>query len=345
MRARLHVRGGRIGFFREGTHDLCDASRTGQLLPATEQVLDAAAGATRRRRCAQSGKSSSARTCPAPSGRCSSSSRRARARATRSACRGSSMPEGVTGLVITRPEAPQFVAGRGHPHVSDVLELARRRPGSVRAAPPSRRRVLPGQPLPAAAARGDGARRAPAAASCSTSTPAPACSASRSRRSGEDTSSPSKAIARAPRISRRTPRRWRRLCVWCRASVENYLSRSPAAGAATILVDPPRTGMSKEAARMIVAAQRPARRLRLVRRGDAGARRAALRRWRVPSRAPRSVRPVPQHRARGIPRRARPVSTRPCRANGRVSGRAAERLNLRPAVPYASPSDSSPCPS
>src|SRR5262245_11824455 len=24
MRARLHVRGGRVGFYREGTHDICD---------------------------------------------------------------------------------------------------------------------------------------------------------------------------------------------------------------------------------------------------------------------------------------------------------------------------------
>ncbi len=31
MRARLHVRAGRAGFFREGTHDLCDAGCTGQL--------------------------------------------------------------------------------------------------------------------------------------------------------------------------------------------------------------------------------------------------------------------------------------------------------------------------
>ncbi|MEQ1573558.1 MAG: TRAM domain-containing protein [Vicinamibacterales bacterium] len=35
MRARLHVRDGRVGFFREGTHDVCDASATGQLLPAS----------------------------------------------------------------------------------------------------------------------------------------------------------------------------------------------------------------------------------------------------------------------------------------------------------------------
>jgi 23S rRNA (uracil1939-C5)-methyltransferase len=37
MRARLHVRNGRIGFFREGTHSLCDAA-------ATRQLSDAAAG-------------------------------------------------------------------------------------------------------------------------------------------------------------------------------------------------------------------------------------------------------------------------------------------------------------
>jgi 23S rRNA (uracil1939-C5)-methyltransferase len=40
MRAKLHVRGSRFGFFREGTHDLCDARATRQLLPATLDVLD-----------------------------------------------------------------------------------------------------------------------------------------------------------------------------------------------------------------------------------------------------------------------------------------------------------------
>ena len=33
MRARLHLRGGRIGFFLEGTHEVCDAAMTRQLLP------------------------------------------------------------------------------------------------------------------------------------------------------------------------------------------------------------------------------------------------------------------------------------------------------------------------
>ena len=35
MRARLHARDGRLGFFREGTHELCDPVVTRQLLPAT----------------------------------------------------------------------------------------------------------------------------------------------------------------------------------------------------------------------------------------------------------------------------------------------------------------------
>ena len=40
MRARLHVRGSQLGFFREGTHTLCDPRQTRQLLPATCDVLD-----------------------------------------------------------------------------------------------------------------------------------------------------------------------------------------------------------------------------------------------------------------------------------------------------------------
>jgi 23S rRNA (uracil1939-C5)-methyltransferase len=40
MRARLHVRGARLGFFREGTHDVCDARQTRQLLPASIDALD-----------------------------------------------------------------------------------------------------------------------------------------------------------------------------------------------------------------------------------------------------------------------------------------------------------------
>jgi 23S rRNA (uracil1939-C5)-methyltransferase len=39
MRARLHVSLGRLGFYREGSHEICDAAGTHQLLPATLEVL------------------------------------------------------------------------------------------------------------------------------------------------------------------------------------------------------------------------------------------------------------------------------------------------------------------
>ena len=42
MRARLHVREGRIGFFREGTHEICDPRQTRQL---TDNAVDAALAA------------------------------------------------------------------------------------------------------------------------------------------------------------------------------------------------------------------------------------------------------------------------------------------------------------
>lgn len=42
MRARLRVQDGRLGFFREGSHQLCDAALTGQLLPETTEWIAAA---------------------------------------------------------------------------------------------------------------------------------------------------------------------------------------------------------------------------------------------------------------------------------------------------------------
>ena len=44
MRARLHARGERIGFYREGTHQMCDAAPTGQL---RSDALDAASAVVR----------------------------------------------------------------------------------------------------------------------------------------------------------------------------------------------------------------------------------------------------------------------------------------------------------
>jgi 23S rRNA (uracil1939-C5)-methyltransferase len=40
MRARLHVRGGRVGFMREESHEICAVGPTQQLLPATVEWID-----------------------------------------------------------------------------------------------------------------------------------------------------------------------------------------------------------------------------------------------------------------------------------------------------------------
>src|SRR6266540_497753 len=45
MRARLHARHRRLGFFREGTHELCDPAATRQLLPETLETLRRLEGA------------------------------------------------------------------------------------------------------------------------------------------------------------------------------------------------------------------------------------------------------------------------------------------------------------
>ena len=49
MRARFHVRDGRAGFYREGTHDLCDPRQTGQLRPDSMDVVDAVVAAMGQR--------------------------------------------------------------------------------------------------------------------------------------------------------------------------------------------------------------------------------------------------------------------------------------------------------
>lgn len=45
MRARLHLAGGRLGFYRERTRDVCDAARTGQLSAGAIDVIEQASSA------------------------------------------------------------------------------------------------------------------------------------------------------------------------------------------------------------------------------------------------------------------------------------------------------------
>ena len=256
MRARLHVRGGRVGFFREGTHELCNASRTRQLLPATCEVLDLIETRFAREDVAALREIELSENVPATE------------RAVLVELAPGTRPgdahrlpalfdaPSVTGLVITRPEAPQFVAGRGRPHVSDVLELAADgRTASVRL----RRHVAAFfqgnrfllQPLVETVLgvlrRGELLDLYAGSGLFGVSFAAlgrgHVTAVEGNRQGADDLATNAAALGEAVLV--------------IPTSVEAYLSRSPAAGAATILVDPPRTGMSKEAARMIVSARAP----------------------------------------------------------------------------------------
>src|SRR6185295_5477332 len=48
LRARLHVRDGRAGFYREASHQLCDPRTTGQLRPDSLDAIEAAIAALRQ---------------------------------------------------------------------------------------------------------------------------------------------------------------------------------------------------------------------------------------------------------------------------------------------------------
>ena len=181
MRARLHVRGARAGFFREGTHDLCDAGPTDQLLPETVEVVDAAC-------------------------------ERLRASHVRDV-RGLEISENVPGseralLVDVTPEAGQAAALRAlaafdDPRATGVGIMRGRQPLASRGEPvrarhaarrgrrgDRRRRVPPARDRRSSRATGSCSRRSPRSSSrgClrggwSTSTQAPACSASPTPRS------------------------------------------------------------------------------------------------------------------------------------------------------------------
>ncbi|MGC4082983.1 MAG: TRAM domain-containing protein [Vicinamibacterales bacterium] len=122
MRARLHVRGGRIGFFREGTHDLCDARQTGQLRDDSCETLDRLAAGLRSLGMAgvreielSENVDASQRVVhletdgPSP----------------QRAFAGLGMSEGLTGLTVSAPQprGPRAAVVSGDPHVVDTVHV------------------------------------------------------------------------------------------------------------------------------------------------------------------------------------------------------------------------------
>src|SRR5262245_56255100 len=118
MRARLHPRGRHLGFFREGTHDLCDARSTRQLLPATCDVLD------RLGEMLESAPSSNVREVEVAENVAASE----RVVHLDAAPAGVSWPsalerlgDGLTGVMAAVPSGCRVLLGS--PHVTDLLEI------------------------------------------------------------------------------------------------------------------------------------------------------------------------------------------------------------------------------
>ena len=168
MRARLHVRGGRIGFFREGTHSLCDPAPTRQLhadaltaMQALEHVLAALERETVTEIELAENIDGSLRACHLELARDADPSRLATLTAIR----------GLTGVSCAHESRSRTRELWGSPSVTDVIAGATphaSRPG-----------LLSGQPVPGGAPGATRARAVePRWARSSISTPASVSSAS-----------------------------------------------------------------------------------------------------------------------------------------------------------------------
>ena len=236
MRARLHVRNGRIGFFREGTHSLCDA---GADPPAARRhdrgdpprSKSSLAGEPRQ----QCRRSSCRRT------------RRERARlSTSSSCRmpirrgwpRSTQVDGLTGATCAPPDHPRTMELWGSPIVTD------RSP--ARGCRVTSRSFFQGNRFLIAAARRarDVAARSRTARSISMR--ASACSASPRRAAGARADHRRRRRSVRRRRSEAQRRRARIVVVYEDAG-RAISCRDRSRRSRRSIVDPPRTGLSKEA--------------------------------------------------------------------------------------------------
>lgn len=123
MRARLHWRQGRLGFFDEGTHMLCDPRSTRQLLPATCDVLDELAASLRTAGFAGDAEVELSENVDA-------SHRAVHVEAAfplrSTAVDRLRMPAALTGLSVDTPDGGATTLVAGVPHVTDSLTIGDR---------------------------------------------------------------------------------------------------------------------------------------------------------------------------------------------------------------------------
>jgi 23S rRNA (uracil1939-C5)-methyltransferase len=116
MRARLHAHQSRLGFFLEGTHDLCDAAATGQLLDATTRWIETAQEVLRSKGLTGLAALDIAENCQADERACHLELHRGV-----EAPPFEALLTGLTGLSAASPDQPGGITLGGATVVSDVL--------------------------------------------------------------------------------------------------------------------------------------------------------------------------------------------------------------------------------
>jgi 23S rRNA (uracil1939-C5)-methyltransferase len=118
MRARLRVQDGRLGFFREGSHQLCDAAVTGQLLTETTEWIAAAERLITRERLAGLNGIELSENIRGDERACHLD-----LDAGVDGSRFAALAGGLTGLSAARSDRPGVELLAGFPTVSDVLHV------------------------------------------------------------------------------------------------------------------------------------------------------------------------------------------------------------------------------
>jgi 23S rRNA (uracil1939-C5)-methyltransferase len=249
MRARLHAVNGRLGFYREESHDLCDAVQTGQLLDATGQWIATATEVIRAAGPAAVVGVEVAENIAGDERACHLDLREGVHAANYSA-----LATGLVGLTAQTADSPVAETVAGTPHVTDVLQVGDgptlRLIRHVRAFFQGNRflirtlvqhvmTLVPSGPVIDLYAGGGLFGLALAAIGADHVTLVEG-----DRVSGADLQMNAEPFRDRVRIER--------------TSVEDFLARHRSASAETLIVDPPRTGLSRGAVAGILALK-PAR--------------------------------------------------------------------------------------
>ena len=250
LRARLHAVNGRLGFYREESHDLCDAVQTGQLLESAGEWIAAAGEILRAAGPAGVAGVEMAENIAGDERACHLDLREGV-----SAADYSALAAGLTGLTAQSASSPFVETLHGTPHVTDVIQVREDVPvlrltRHVRAFFQGNRflirslvqqvmALVPREPVLDLYAGGGLFGLALAAAGADQVTLV----------EGDPVSGADLQMNAEPFRSRARV---------VRSSVEEFLARHRSSAPETVIVDPPRTGLSREAVAGILAIK-PAR--------------------------------------------------------------------------------------